>query len=490
MFRVGRTVVRISLLFLLFLCSSVQSGAMPKLGGAESNSLVVRVDEDSPLVWKPTQAECERFPHWAPDDYCRRYRRANEGQAQEQARSQPLAQPGNPDARRGMGQAASTHGKHDRDGAAVNPRTAAIGAKPRAAPSDAGESRTSRLRTMVGQLVIAGFSGRSLADPGIVQTMVELREGKLSGVLIRDSNVQTYFQLRELVSHFTQAGGALQPLIAIEQPGGDSAVLSEEKGFAPYEAANTIRSLSNPHDALLIYQSMASELSSLGISLNIGPAENACRDDDAALSAPCFGTALPRVAAFARAFSYGQRSRGVLAALTRTPLPPRRAPRDNERPSSAILRAILAGAANDAVVLRIKATDALLPDDTVFDRLACRDGKALEVCTSQALIVELDMGIYGTPVNYGEAIVRAIASGADMVLLRDALTMPPSITSVVYEAVKEAIHAGRLDRSRIEAAYEKVQRLKARLRLLQPEQEPQAMLQLTSGSPDATLARR
>jgi beta-glucosidase-like glycosyl hydrolase len=343
---------------------------------------------------------------------------------------------------------------------------------------------------MVGQLVIAGFSGRSLADPGIVQTMVELREGKLSGVLIRDSNVQTYFQLRELVSHFTQAGGALQPLIAIEQPGGDSAVLSEEKGFAPYEAANTIRSLSNPHDALLIYQSMASELSSLGISLNIGPAENACRDEDAALSAPCFGTALPRVAAFARAFSYGQRSRGVLAALTRTPLPPRRAPRDNERPSSAILRAILAGAASDAVVLRIKATDALLPDDTVFDRLACRDGKALEVCTSQALIVELDMGIYGTPVNYGEAIVRAIASGADMVLLRDALTMPPSITSVVYEAVKEAIHAGRLDRSRIEAAYEKVQRLKARLRLLQPEQEPQAMLQLTSGSPDATLARR
>jgi beta-glucosidase-like glycosyl hydrolase len=80
------------------------------------------------------------------------------------------------------------------------------------------------------------------------------------------------------------------------------------------------------------------------------------------------------------------------------------------------------------------------------------------------LIIELDMGTDGTPIRYGEAIMRAIQSGADMVLLRDPSTLPSSITALTFEAVQAAIKSGRLQQSRIEDAFGRVQQLKAKLR--------------------------
>ena len=62
---------------------------------------------------------------------------------------------------------------------------------------------------------------------------------------------------------------------------------------------------------------MASELAGVGVTLNIGPSEDACREDGLNLSATCFGTSPVEIAAFARAFNYGHHDRGVLIPTAR-----------------------------------------------------------------------------------------------------------------------------------------------------------------------------
>ena len=67
-------------------------------------------------------------------------------------------------------------------------------------------------------------------------------------------------------------------------------VLAEDKGFAFYASANAVSSSGTPYDAQLAYRAMASELAGLGVTLNIGPSEDACREDGLNLLATCFGT--------------------------------------------------------------------------------------------------------------------------------------------------------------------------------------------------------
>ena len=82
-----------------------------------------------------------------------------------------------------------------------------------------------------------------------------------------------------------------------------------------------------------------------------------------------------------------------------------------------------------------------------------------------ALIFEMDMP-GGAPAFYGETVVRALQSGADMILVREPSTLPAGITALSMEPVQSALKSGRLQMARIEDAYRHAQTLKARLQSL------------------------
>jgi beta-N-acetylhexosaminidase len=326
------------------------------------------------------------------------------------------------------------------------------------------------LRARVGQLFIAGFKGKRPSDPGVASIATAFRDGRLSGVIVSDANISTLRQLRQLVLTITKDSADAFPIVAVEQPGGLDSMLSEEKGFAYYASASAVSSEREPYEAQLVYREMAAELSSLGVNLNIGPSGDICRDGGVDLSGSCFGIAPPRVAAFAAAFNFGHHDRGVLTALRHAPFSAGFLPSwTTERASVAMIRRLARTEPSDALVIRVKATE------TAAFALF-QPGWAAKQGVSElrraygfhgAIIFDLDLGVGGVPLRYGEAILKAFQTGADIVMVKDGSVLPADLPSIGYEAVETGLKSGRLSEARVEDAHRHVRRLKDRLRGLQ-----------------------
>lgn len=344
---------------------------------------------------------------------------------------------------------------------------AAVSPKPEAVASGAPN-----LAAIAGQLLLVAFEGKAPTDAGVVRIGNLLRDGKISGVIVSDSNIVSFPQLRELIASIIRESGNNSPIIALDQPGGPDSSLPEEKGFTFYSAANFVSNDQAPSGAQLFYRDMASELAALGVTLNFGPSADACREEGVNLSASCFGTSPSRIKAFAAAFSAGHHDRGVLTALRHGPF--NRGLEMSvlgESASAAILHAILKREAADALLVRRKAMDPLPPPPSAFALSNRKTQSSFYRAFGfrGAVICDLDMQAVGPPARYGEAIVRAFEGGADMVLLRDASFNPGEVSAVTLEAMLEGLKSGRLEKARIEDAYAHVMRMKSRLRAVHPK---------------------
>lgn len=348
-----------------------------------------------------------------------------------------------------------------------SPRSRPVGAGPsgRAAPS-LGTSED-RVKAMIGQLLLSGFEGKHPEDHDAARAESALRDGKISGIVIGDSNISSPTQLHELLSFFAK-GGSTPPIIAIDQPGGPDSPLSEDKGFAFYASANAVGGELSATDAQRVYRDMALELASIGVTLNIGPSIDRCRQDGVDLSASCFGSMPSRVAALAWGFSEGHHAMGVLTALRHEPFRSGVQSFAHWRYArGALLWRLAAREIGDAVVVKVKATGPGSLPETPFG--SARANLYREPGFTGVLIFDLDMGNPSAPIRQDEVILRAFRAGADMVLIRDATGLRADLLSTAYEAVRRGLQSGRLRMARLEEAYRRVQRLKERLPPLQLE---------------------
>lgn len=472
--------VRIPAVLICVILIPGAASAVPRPSAARLSSVLIQVEESGPFWVSPEgsqprslAADCQSYDlHEAPAACLAYWRRLEELDRERQekhaaplVRAKPehnqrehVKQINNRSANRALSE-------HERNAVAPRPLTPAAFAAP-AKTAVPGKSFDERLQRMVGQLLLTGFSGREPGDPDAERVANELRDGKVSGVIVRDSNIESVAQLRRLLAALNGADAESPPLVAIEQAGGPDSVLSEDKGFAFYNSANAISSSASPYEAQLQYREMAGELAALGITLNIGPSEDTCREDGINLSAYCFGTSPSVIAAYARAFNFAHHDRGVLTALRHVPF--RAGLRTSwlsERASSAMLQLLVRGETSDALLISVKAMDPL-----PFTEVSFRGAKMGRLHGIRsfgfrgALIFEMDMGPSRAPMLYGEAIARALQAGADMILVREPATLPSNFSALSVNAVQAGLKSGRLQLARIEDAYRHVQALKARLR--------------------------
>jgi len=468
--------VRIAAILFFSILISSAALAFPGNGIAQPPSLLIRVEERSPLPgWdnsegfsssQATADDCRRngpgnsspecVSYWRRLALLNRQKRAAARSKEKAARERvALAS----QARKKVASRALS--EHERNAVAPKPLVPARAAAP--VKPVAGKTNEERVRRMVGQLLVTGFAGREPEDADVERTVNELRDGKLSGIIVRDSNIASSGQLRRLLASIVDSGGENPPLVAIEQPGGPDTVLPEDKGFAFYNSANAVSSAASPYEAQLVYRAMASELAALGVSLNIGPSEDICREDGINLSALCFGTSPALIAAYARAFNFGHHDRGVLTALRHVPFRAGlRTSWINERANSAMLHLLVRGETSDALVVSVKAMERLPLTDVSFG--TPRSARARRFGFRGALIFEMDMGSGSAPMLYGEAIVRALQAGADMIIVREPSSLPAGLSGLSLDAIQAGVKSGRLQMARIEDAYHHVQTLKARLR--------------------------
>ena len=313
------------------------------------------------------------------------------------------------------------------DKAAPPARIASI--TPEGPSAAAGASAEDHLAKTIGALLVVGFEGRSAADDGPKRIANALRQGRVGGVLLRHANIASAAQLKELTT-FLSRGQDQSPLILIEHSGGPDDALARAAGFQPVASPREVGAQGDALEAFNIYQQMAENLATAGVSLNVGPSATACAQDARAATMDCFGGDPRHSAAFATAFNLAHQSRGVLTAM-----PYQAAAGDDV----AAFNEMAKRKAPDVLIVGARVANA--PPDTEMANTLRPAGYSGAI-----LLDSIDSQ------DAGEKLVGALNSGADMVLFRTASGLDAGLPDTALAGIRSAIDARRLAPERLDAA--------------------------------------
>jgi beta-N-acetylhexosaminidase len=336
----------------------------------------------------------------------------------------------------------------------------------------------SLLRKMIGQMLVIGFPGTSLAEEWPSRVAAMIRKGEIGGVLLLSRNVRSPGQLQTLTRGIAEAGGEVKPFIAIDQEGGAVQRLTRYKGFSGLPAAALV-ALSDADSAFDLYSRQARELAAQGITVNLGPVV----DLDVAPDNPVisglgrsYGARPEAVMPFARAFIKAHRELGLLTAAKHFPGhgssaadPHDAVARVTGRWSEAELEPFRQLIEDQPGVPMIMVGHVVLEGFSDGDAPASLSYSAVtKILRGQlgydGLVItdDLDMGAVRDRYPLEEAFVKAAAAGNDLVLAANNESLDPDLVTRVTEAIAAAVEKGTIPRRQIETSYRRILAAKRR----------------------------
>jgi beta-N-acetylhexosaminidase len=333
----------------------------------------------------------------------------------------------------------------------------------RAVPGPAADPALDRLADAI---IIPPFPGRR--PPRWL--LSALRTG-LAGVTVFAPNISGTAQLAGLTSRLRSA--AAQPVIAVDEEGGDVTRIAHELG-SPYPGNAALGTVDDVALTEAVHASLGAELAGLGFNLNLAPAADVnTAADSPVIGTRSFGSDPDLVARHVAAAVTGLQSAGVAACAKHFPghgstsadshdaipvvdAPPGVLARRDLPPFAAAIaagvRAIMPGH------LRVPGLTGELPaslSPAALTGLLRRELGFTGVIVSDALEMRAVSEPYGVP----EAAVLAVLAGTDLLCLgRD---VDRQAYLAVRAALAAAVRNGRLQGERLEEAAERVAGLRA-----------------------------
>lgn len=328
----------------------------------------------------------------------------------------------------------------------------------------------------VGQLFFIGISGPDV-DPATAELLAETMPG---GVCLFARNIKSLEQTRQLLDGLCETL-PIQPLLSIDQEGG--LVDRLRRVMTPLSAADRIKTADQ---ARRMGSLVGESLSLLGLNMDFAPVVDVATEVrqrfQNGLRSRAFGRSKEEVSELAGSFLEGLESHGILGCLKHFPglgasevdsheeLP--RVDSSEEEIRDVDLfpyRELLDRHPNVSVMVAHAAypkTD-LHQDDS--------DGKLLPSSLDRRIVTDLlraelnfpgvaitdDMEMGAILKNYGigEACVRAVLAGQDML----AICASPQVVRDGYAAVLEAVNTGRISAGRLETSLKRITQLKHKI---------------------------
>ena len=282
------------------------------------------------------------------------------------------------------------------------------------------------LKSKIGKLLMVGFSGLQPSDH--LKRM--MREYRVGGVILFRRNVAGAEQVKELTDAIRriaeESGYSYPPLITLDQEGGRVNRITDGVVLSPGNMAlGATRDETQAHEAGYI---VGSELKSLGINMNLAPVLDIVRNPENHLGTRCFGEDPELVGKLGREYSRGLAESGVAPVgkhflgyggsvtdphekLPRNPLS-----RKELRPAMEpfkIARDSLGAVMSAHIVLEeIDSYPATLSRKILTGTLREEIGFSGPVITDC-----LEMGAIQDQFGTGDASVRSISAGADMLIV-------------------------------------------------------------------------
>ncbi len=297
----------------------------------------------------------------------------------------------------------------------------------------------------------------------------------LAGVTLFGQNISTPDQVTALTASLRAAGTADDPVIAIDEEGGDVTRVAYSDG-SPYPGNAALGAVDDTSLTRSVYQAIGADLAALGVNLDLAPCADVLGSADSpAVGTRSFGADTDLVSRHTAAAVAGLQGAGVAACTKhfpghgRTGTDTHLALATIEGGLDELRRRDLPpfAAAIQAGTIAIMPSHLRVPELT-GDLPATVSGAALTgllrgelgftgVIVSDALEMRATRDMFGIPT----AAVLAVAAGTDLVCLgRDS---QQDEYLAVRAALVEAVRAGTLAGARLEEAADRVARLRGRL---------------------------
>ena len=330
------------------------------------------------------------------------------------------------------------------------------------------------IRDTVGQLVMAGFHGTDLS-----RTFLDwLEEYRPGGVILFSRNLEDPEQVARLTNAL-QAHASNSPLlIAIDEEGGRVSRLPQ--GFTTFPAASRVAACHAPDVAYEVAEVTARELRAVGINMNMAPVLDVNSNPaNPIIGDRAYGTEPEPVCAYGLAVAQGLEDNGIIPCGKHFP-----GHGETSTDSHHVLPVVEADRARlDAVELepfRRAISRGLPAIMTAHVRYPALDAEA-PATLSQSILTDLlrnRLGFEGVTLTddmemraildhqpIGEASVRAIQAGADMVVI----CHQQEQQGAAIAAIERALERGELSWERLTASVARIRALKDKhLASLQP----------------------
>jgi len=337
------------------------------------------------------------------------------------------------------------------------------------------------LETMIGQMLMVGFEGDELSDPGPQRILSHIAAGRLGGVILFKRNVKSAAAVKRMTAAFQAAAPGLPVLVAIDQEGGRVQRLTEAVGFSETPSAARVARRGST-EARALYDRLARGLAEWGFNVNLAPVVDlGVREDNPIIAriGRAYSADPASVTKFASEFVDAHRRAGVITSLKHFPghgssggdthhgfvdvskswspqeLAPFRAMIDSGRADTVMVAHVhLAAYAPDGsrapASLSPEVIEGLLRGQLGFDGVVISD--------------DMEMGAIATLGSPVGVAARAIIAGNDILIYAGGAAPGRDLVTVLQRRLKQAAVQDPQVADRIRQSYQRIVRLKESVR--------------------------
>ncbi len=347
--------------------------------------------------------------------------------------------------------------------------------------SFAAPANAQTLEQMAGQMIIVGFQGDDIGDKSVKALIDEIAAGTLGGVMYLKPNVKSLKAVKAMNEAFRAASPDLPPFITLDQEGGAVERLTGAVGFEELPNATSVANKLTPAEAENLYAGMARKVADLGFSVNFGPvADLDVNPNNQVITkfGRSFGKSPETVAAYDEAFIAAHHSAGLITSLKHFPghgsstadshegfVDISSTWKDTELEPYRIM--FTHGYADMVMVGHLyhsgyagegSRLPASLSPEWIEGVLRGELG-----FTGVVVSDDLEMGAIRKLYDLHDTMVRAVNAGTDVLLFSNTAKPSPGLAARIRAILVAEAESDPAFRARIEASYQRIVALKARI---------------------------
>lgn len=333
------------------------------------------------------------------------------------------------------------------------------------------------LQAMIGQMLIFGMRGQTLAEDIEMQKM--LAAGKVGGIILfyTHGNIVPYnlankIQIINLINEL-QKSSPYPLFIGVDQEGGKVQRLSSKNGFKNYPTAYSLGKTDNEEHTFQAAKEIAATLHECGFNLNFAPSVDLHNPNSPAIGAKERAFHATALKTFQHAYAYAKamKKHGIIPAIKHFPGHGNAIKDTHEGftditatwqdkellPYAEFIKKNYDGMIMVAHVYHKKLDS--VPASLSYN---CITKLLRQKMKFNGVVITDDMQMGAIVKHYSikESIYRAISAGNDILLFSNNFKYDPKLPEQVYACIIELVNEGKISKERIKQSWQRIRKLK------------------------------